>query len=164
MVSLYLLLKETANICIENKAKASLINHSAYWIGKILDTLRILTMIHSEATMPSVYIQELHWDRLNKITDYLIHEDSKYFILLGREIDSIMLSKYQIFQIESWLAEDGVYGGLELLYWGSRDEWKASDSHYKCDNKGETVSVIQSIGGFIFGGFSDKPWTSSSDK
>ena len=77
-------------------------------------------MIHSEATMPSVYIQELHWDRLNKITDYLIHEDSKYFILLGREIDLTILSKHRSSQIESWLSEDGVSGDLELLYRGSR--------------------------------------------
>ena len=53
--------------------------------------------------------------------------------------------------------EDGVYGGLELLYSGSRDVWKASDDHVKCDNKGETIAMIQSTGGFIFGGFSDKP-------
>ena len=33
--------------------------------------------------------------------------------------------------------------------------------HAKCDNKGATIAVIQSTGGFIFGGFSDKPWTSS---
>ena len=34
----------------------------------------------------------------------------------------------------------------------------------KCDNKGETITVIQITGGFIFGGFSDKPWTFSGKK
>ena len=116
--SLALLPKETEKICIENKAEAAFINHSAYCFGKILDTIRILTMIHSEDTMPPVYIQDLQQDPFNKIVDYFIPKYSKYFILLGWDIYLTILSKYQIFHIESWLVEDGVYGGLELLYWG----------------------------------------------
>ena len=38
----------------------------------------------------------------------------------------------------------------------------ASDFHAKCDNKGATITVIRSTDGFMFGGFSDKPWTSSN--
>ena len=33
--------------------------------------------------------------------------------------------------------------------------------HAKCDDKGATITVIRSTRGFIFGGFADKPWTSS---
>ena len=43
--------------------------------------------------------------------------DFTSFILLVREIYSTMLSKYHSFQNESWLVEDGVYGGLDLLYY-----------------------------------------------
>ena len=32
---------------------------------------------------------------------------------------------------------------------------------WTCDNKGATITVIRSSDGFIFGGFADKPWTSS---
>ena len=73
----------------------------------------------------------------------------------------MILSKHQSSQIESWLMEDGVSGYLEILYRGSWDGWKGLDFHAKCDNKGETITVICSTGGFIFGGFPDKPWTSS---
>ena len=59
------------------------------------------------------------------------------------------------------VVEDGVSGDLELLYRGSRDGWKASDFHAKCDNKGATITVIRSSDGFIFGGFADKSWKSS---
>ena len=69
-------------------------------------------MNHSEGTIPHVYIQDLHQDRFNIIAYYLFTGDSTSFILPGREIDSTMLSKYQSFQIENWLAEDGLYGGL----------------------------------------------------
>ena len=57
--------------------------------------------------------------------------------------------------------EDGVYGYLEILYWVSQYVWKGKYFHDKCDKKGETISAIWSIDGFIFGGFSDKPWTST---
>ena len=57
--------------------------------------------------------------------------------------------------------EDEVSGDLEILYWASRDGWKGSYFHAKCENKGATITVIRSTGGFIFGGFADKSWTSS---
>ena len=59
------------------------------------------------------------------------------------------------------MSEDGVSVDLDLLYRGSRDGWKASDFHDKCDHKGSSITVIRSSDGFIFGGFSDKPWTSN---
>ena len=60
-----------------------------------------------------------------------LNRDSTYFILLVREIYSTMLSKYQSFQIESWLVEDGVYGGLGLLYLGSSYGRKGEYFHAK---------------------------------
>ena len=111
--------------------------------------------------LPSLYIQESHQERFNKLVDYYFPVESASFILQGSEINSNILSKHQSSQIESWLSEDGVSGDLELLYQGSRDGWKASDFHAKCDNKGATITVIRSSDGFIFGGFSDKPWKSS---
>ena len=57
--------------------------------------------------------------------------DYTSFILLVREIYSTMLSKYQSFQIESWLVEDGVYGGLDLLYLGSSYGRKGECFHAK---------------------------------
>ena len=146
------------------KYEYAFINHSAYCFGNILGTLRILSMIHSEGKIPHIQIQESHHDCFNKIVDYLFTGDSKSSILLGRQIDSTMLSKYQSFQIGSWLVEDGVYGGLQLLYWVSRYGWKGEDFHSKCDNKGEIIAVIRITGSFIFGGFSDKPCASSREK
>ena len=58
--------------------------------------------------------------------------------------------------------EDGVYEYFELLYQGSRDKWKLSDFHANCDNKGATITVIRISHGFVFGGFSDKSWTSAN--
>ena len=66
--------------------------------------------------MPPAYIQESNWDQFKKIEDFLYPGDSASFILMGRDIGSTFFSKYQIFQIDSWLLEDGLYGDVELLY------------------------------------------------
>ena len=50
-------------------------------------------------------------------------------------------------------------GEWRLLFRASRDGFAASAFHSKCDNKGPTVTVVKS-GANIFGGFTEKPWTS----
>ena len=50
----------------------------------------------------------------------------------------------------------------DLKYRASRDGFKASDFHKKCDGIGNTLTVIQAKSGNIFGGFAEKEWHSSS--
>ncbi|XP_044163464.1 uncharacterized protein LOC122947919 [Acropora millepora] len=40
------------------------------------------------------------------------------------------------------------------------DDWLASTFHRNCDGKGPTVTIIQ-VGGYIFGGYTDKSWYGS---
>jgi hypothetical protein len=49
-----------------------------------------------------------------------------------------------------------------LLYRGSADGFEAADFHRKCDGHGNTVTVIQTTAGNIFGGFTPCAWDSSS--
>ena len=70
------------------------------------------------------------------------------------------MSKHHSYQIESWFSEDWVSGVFDLLYPGSRYVWKGSYFDAKCYNKGATITVILTTCGFIYGGFSDKSWTS----
>jgi hypothetical protein len=51
---------------------------------------------------------------------------------------------------------------MRLLYRGSRDGFRASDFHNKCDNKSNTVTIILTTKDFIFGGFSSLSWDSSN--
>ena len=46
-----------------------------------------------------------------------------------------------------------------LLYRASRDGSSAESFHSKCDNKGPTVTIVNSVNN-IFGGFTDMPWMS----
>ena len=50
----------------------------------------------------------------------------------------------------------------KLIYTASQDGFQASDFHRCCDGKGETVSVLKSSEGFLFGGYTDVPWHNPS--
>jgi hypothetical protein len=47
-----------------------------------------------------------------------------------------------------------------LLYRGSRDGFRSSDFHRQCDGCPNTVTLILTITGSIFGGFTSVPWDS----
>ena len=50
-------------------------------------------------------------------------------------------------------------GEWRLLFRASRDGFAALKFHSKFDNKGPTITVVKS-GENIFGGFTEKAWTS----
>jgi hypothetical protein len=49
-----------------------------------------------------------------------------------------------------------------LLCRGSRDGFRASNFHAKCDGRSPTVTLIESTKGFVFGGFTPVAWESPS--
>jgi len=53
---------------------------------------------------------------------------------------------------------------FSLLWRGSRDGFDAATFHRLCDGKANTVTVIKNTNGFIFGGFTSIPWSSSDDE
>jgi len=49
----------------------------------------------------------------------------------------------------------------KLLYKATKDGFAATDFHKRCDGKGETISIIKSTNGNIFGGYTPKSWNQS---
>ena len=49
-----------------------------------------------------------------------------------------------------------------LLYQASKDDDSSGNFHSRCDSKGETVVIVETTAGNMFGGFIDASWTSSS--
>jgi len=47
---------------------------------------------------------------------------------------------------------------MELLFRGTRD---GQNFHDKCDNQGETITLIKNDKGYIFGGYTSIPWSSA---
>jgi hypothetical protein len=48
----------------------------------------------------------------------------------------------------------------ELIYKASRDGFDANAFHSRCNNKGPTMTIIQSNNNYLFGGYTAVPWTS----
>ena len=59
-----------------------------------------------------------------------------------------------------WMKGDGSDGELNLLYRGSRDGFKAEAFHCRCDDKGCTLTIIETVDGKVIGGYSNAPWSS----
>jgi hypothetical protein len=49
---------------------------------------------------------------------------------------------------------------LTLLWRGTRDGFGSDAFHERCDGHANTVTLVESDGGFIFGGFTPVPWES----
>ena len=74
-------------------------------------------------------------------------------------IDSAILSAVHKF---SFLALTSLEKkSFSLLWRGSRDGFDAETFHRLCDGKANTVTVIKNTNGFIFGGYTSIPWSSS---
>jgi hypothetical protein len=47
---------------------------------------------------------------------------------------------------------------MTLLYRATRDGFRATDFHTKCDNHGPTLSLFKSDLGKVFGGYTSTSW------
>lgn len=85
-------------------------------------------------------------------------------IFLSREIDSKIITSFK--QIN--LIKSGINNSenkkikFKLIFRGTRDGGKVSIFHKFCDGIPNTLSIIQTTKGYIFGGYNEKKWDSSS--
>lgn len=66
--------------------------------------------------------------------------------------------------VNKWIQEsmnDKKKRNWVLCYQASRDGFDSNAFHSRCDNQGPTVVVIQSTGGYIFGGYVPTGWRSA---
>lgn len=78
-------------------------------------------------------------------------------------VDSAILkNSWEVSLLKEWISEVAT-PNFTLIYRGSRDGWRATNFHTKCDMKGPTVLVVKSHLGKIFGGFTDVDWDLSSN-
>ena len=70
----------------------------------------------------------------------------------------IVLDKKYDSYLKRWLGNDYKW---KLLYRASEHDYTASSFHEYCDNKGPTLVVIKSSGGWIFGGYTTQSWSGS---
>ena len=52
---------------------------------------------------------------------------------------------------------------MKLIYKGSKHGTEAKDFHWRCDNQGETITIVK-VGDKVFGGYSNIDWDSGLKK
>ena len=68
-------------------------------------------------------------------------------ILFGNEYDD---------KLREWVGNDYKW---RLLYRASENDYTGESFHHYCDDKGPTLVVIKSSGGWIFGGYTTQSWS-----
>ena len=81
-------------------------------------------------------------------------ERKKYYKLKG---SSILNDKEKIKMLSDWIDPNKKIK-YELIYKATKDGGTGKSFHSHCDNKGPTLTLINSTDGFIFGGYISISW------
>jgi len=73
-------------------------------------------------------------------------------------IDSLILSNHNQIKKLFSLFEYSFDQKCNLIYRASRDGFEAAKFHSKCDNKPNTLIIIKSTNGYVFGGYTEQSW------
>ncbi|TNV80022.1 hypothetical protein FGO68_gene8911 [Halteria grandinella] len=96
--------------------------------------------------------QEVSLTRLDKKTAYKF-QNSK---IIKNQFQNSMMGAYFT---QAGIPEFETF----LLYQGSRDGFGAKDFHKNCDNKGFTITIVETDQGEVLGGFTVQLWESESN-
>jgi hypothetical protein len=92
--------------------------------------------------------------------------ESQYFRLHALSDILTGFSNGTLLQLEHKKKLNEFYGKMhqqwELIYKASRDGFNANAFHTRCNNKGPTMTIIQSNNNYLFGGYTSIPWTSDN--
>ena len=89
-------------------------------------------------------------DILLKISRYYFKNPSELLPdtqIVNQQYDAIL---------REWIGSDNKW---KLIYSSSEHEYRAKSFHEYCDDKGPTLIVIKSSGGWIFGGYTTRSWS-----
>lgn len=92
---------------------------------------------------------------------YILDRHLELFgIVVGLPGSKIIIDNGMSIKLHDLLKENNSDGDFALLYQGSRDGYFASAFHSMCDNKGSTLTIIETTGGTIMGGYTSAAWSS----
>jgi hypothetical protein len=105
----------------------------------------------------SIWLKVVGRLKMSQIMDFPLKSGSScQRYVKGIEFESVILKECPMilreFAGKTW----------KFLWRGSRDGFRASNFHEKCDNQTNTLTLIETTKGFIFDGFTPIPWDSSS--
>ena len=152
--------------------KFSVLDYEVYCINKYKDYIYKLCK-HPDIMMEYIETNDISEESLKQIDDDVellsdldaIHcEDSNIRLKISRYYfknpskflpnTHIVDKKYDSY-LRKWVGDNK----WKLLYRSSEHEYTTESFHEFCDNKGPTLIVIKSSGGWIFGGYTTQSWS-----
>jgi hypothetical protein len=114
----------------------------------------------------SLFVEHLRFEELTesiwkRIVDRLCGSKS-FECISGRYRSSVQFESLIVKDFPK-LLEEFRNKTWKLLYRGSRDGFGASNFHSKCDGQSNTLTLIETTKGFIFGGFTPVEWDSTTN-
>ena len=160
----------------KDEAKISLIPEQANienTVMKLCDKVKEIDLLKKEFYDYKIYaenkIKELEKENQNLKNNIELYNcayisPEEIIKIKSANLDSHILKLYQLNLIEK-----GVLKNLNkkvkkytLLFRATRDGFRASNFHSKCDGKSNTVTLVETTTGRKFGGFTDAQWDQSS--
>ena len=102
------------------------------------------------------FLDAIHYEDSNiqlKISQYSFKNPSEFLP------DTQIISHQYDDKLKEWLGSDYKW---KLIYRASEHGYTAKSFHECCDDKGPTLVVIKSSGGWIFGGYTTQSWSGDS--
>ena len=86
---------------------------------------------------------------------------SNYYLKNPSELlpNTHLMSEQYDDKVREWLGNDYKW---KLLYRASEHDYTSKSFHQYCDDKGPTLVIIKSSGGWIFGGYTTRSWSGRS--
>ena len=144
--------KEIENNFEQKNNKLNLLINNCLNIEKNIKEIKLLNENIDKAITPKIDLKFYPEEKeLNELLDNI-----KILGKIGKlkEFDSKI--QFDKTLIESWLNHKNFYS--ILLFRKSRDGSTPNDFHNKCDNKGITITFIETTKGYKFGGYTELPW------
>ena len=157
------LLEEMYTESIQNNNEIPLINRSPIYFQYILNYLRcpedlneIISHIFRLGYCYKSLRTEAEYFKVYSLFEKL--QTSLIEINYSSNLDSSILSQREFLNLLV-LCNFDLNCRWQQLYRATRDGFSAANFHSKCDGQSNTLSVIRTNLGFVFGGFTTKPWS-----
>ena len=136
-----------------------LMGHSNMMLS-IINHLRLQSMMIGNDELPRICEEKQVSESVANVISKLFSGLEERFLSSGKsELESqIVTSLSDKNYISTWLEEVNRRSELKLLYRASRDGWSTNSFHSKCDNHQHTLTVVKTVEGYVFGGYSDQTW------
>ena len=135
-------------------------------VMKLCDKVKEIDLLKTEFENK---IKELEKENQNLKENFELYNKVFFPTEEIKRLKSINIDSYILKIYEINLIEKGVQKNLKkkiikytLLFRASRDGYRTSNFHSKCDGKSNTVTLVETTTGRRFGGFTDAQWDQSS--